>query len=293
METISRHASSLALLAVLLFTFFVMMSYQANRAETISTVEGSIQTVTSPAHRLLSSVWLSVANGWTNYVGVIGRASEADALRRRIGILERQNSTYQESARENARLRQLLGLRERLDVPSMAAQVVGRDLAHGYESFTINRGTRDGVATDWAVVSPTGIVVGRIITVAPYTAAVQLVTDPQSAVGAKVARTGARGVVHGTGSTVLELAYVTSLAEAEVGDLVVTSGDDAIYPPGLEIGRVGRVIKGAPVPGLPRLPTLARTEAALFLDIELEPLVEVRWVDNVLLLAPAARSDSE
>lgn len=293
METISRHASSLALLVVLLFSFFVMMSYQASRGETISSVEGTVQTIVSPAHRLVSGVWLWVSGSWTNYVGMIGRASEAEALRDRLGTLERRTATLEESARENSRLRQLLGLRERIDVPSMAAQTIGRDMAHGYESFVINRGTRDGIAADWAVIAPTGAVVGRVVTANPYTATVQLVTDPQSAVGAKVARSGAHGVVHGTGDAALLLDYVTSLANVAEGDLVVTSGDDGIYPAGLEIGRVTRVVKGAPVPGLPRLPTLARAEAALFLDIELEPLIEVRWVDQVLLLGPAARSDSE
>lgn len=293
METISRRASSVALLAVLLFSFFAMMSYQANRADTISTIEGSIQTVVSPAHRLVSGIWLTVARTWTNYVGLIGRASEAEALRERIGALERRNATLEESARENARLRQALGLSERLELPSIAAQIVGRDMAHGYESFIINRGTRDGIGTDWAVISATGNVVGRVVTAAPYTSSVQLITDPNSAVGAKVARTGAHGVVHGTGGPLMDLAYVTSLADVQAGDLVVTSGDDGIYPAGLEIGRVSRVTKGAPVPGLPRLPTLARTEAALFLDIELEPLIEVRWVEHVLLVAPASGSDSE
>jgi rod shape-determining protein MreC len=293
METISRHASSVALLVVLLFSFFAMMSYQVNRADTISSVEGTVQTMVSPLHRLISSAWLGISDGWFNYVAVFGRASEADALRDRIGVLERRAATLEEAARENARLRQLLGLRDRLDLPSMAARTIGRDLAHGYEAFTINRGTRDGVMADWAVLSPTGNVVGRVVNAAPYSANVQLITDAKSAVGAKVARTGAHGVVHGTGGAIMELAYVTSLADVQVGDLVVTSGDDSIYPPGLEIGRVSRVVKGAPVPGLPRLPTLARAEAALFLDIELEPLVEVRWVDQVLLLAPASGSDSE
>ena len=115
METISRRASSVALLVGLLFVFFVMMSYQVNRADTVTTVEGSIQTVVSPVHRVVSSIWLGIANGWTDYVGLIGRASEADALRERIGVLERRANTLEESARENARLRQLLGLRERLD----------------------------------------------------------------------------------------------------------------------------------------------------------------------------------
>ena len=293
METTSRPAGSAALLVVLLFSFFVMMSYQVNRADTIATVGDTIQTVVSPAHRLVSAVWLGVSGAWTNYVGLIGSATEADALRARIGVLERRAATLEESARENTRLEQLLGLRERLDLPSVAARTIGRDTAHDYEIFTINRGSRDGVLPDWAVVSPTGGVVGRVISAAPYTSTVQLITDPKSAVGAKVVRTGAHGVVHGTGDAVLELAYVTSLADIQVGDLVVTSGDDSIYPPGLEIGRVRRVVEGAPVPGLPRLPTLARPEAALFLDIELAPLVEVLRVDHLLLLAPGARSDSE
>ncbi len=293
METISRRASSLALLVGLLFVFFVLMSYQVNRAETLSTVEGSIQTVVSPAHRFVSSIWLTVSSTWTNYVGLMGRASEADALRERIGILERRANTLEEAARENARLRQLLGLRDRLDTPSIAAQTIGRDIAHAYESFTINVGSRDGVTLDAAVVAPNAIVVGRVVQVSPYTSTVQLITDPQSAVGAKVARSGAHGVVHGAGGAALELGYVTSLADVREGDLVVTSGDDGIYPPGLEIGRVRRVVEGAPVPGLPRLPDLARTEAALFLDITLEPLVDVRRVEQVLLLTPPAGSDSE
>lgn len=293
METISRRASSLALLFGLLFVFFIMMSYQVNRADTVTTFEGSIQTVVSPLHRVVSSIWLGVSNGWTEYVGLIGRASEAGALRARIGVLERRASTLEESARENARLRQLLGLRERLDMPSIAAQTIGRDIAHVYETFTVNRGSRDGVVVDSAVVSPTAIVVGRVVQVSPYTSKVQLITDAKSAVGAKVARSGAHGVVHGAGGPALELGYVTSLADVRTGDVVVTSGDDGIYPPGLEIARVRRVVEGAPVPGLPRLPNLARTEAALFLEIALEPLADVRRVDQVLLLAPAAGSDSE
>jgi len=293
METISRRTSSLALLVGLLFAFFVMMSYQVNRADTVSTVEGSIQTMVSPAHRVISSVWLGLSGAWTNYVGLIGRASEADALRARLGVLERRAGTLEEAARENARLRQLLGLRERLDVPSIAAETIGRDTAHAYERFTVNRGSRDGVVVDSAVVAPTAVVVGRVVHVSPYTSTVQVISDPKSAVGAKVARTGAHGVVHGAGGASLELGYVTSLADVREGDLVVTSGDDAIYPPGLEIARVRSVAQGAPVPGLPRLPNLARTEAALFLDIELEPLVDVRRVEHVLLLTPDTRSDGE
>ena len=287
METISRHASSLALLVGLLFCFFVMMSYQVNRTDTVTAVEGTIQTVVSPAHRLVSGLWIGISSGWSDYVGLIGRASEADGLRERADYLERLVMTLEETSRENARLKQLLNLQARIEIPSIAAQIIGRDAAHGYEALTVNRGSQDGVAIDSAVLSPTGIVVGRVVLVALWTSTVQLITDPQSAVGAKVVRTSAHGVARGAGAATLQLEYVTSLADVEVGDMVVTSGDDAIYPPGFEIGRVVRAVEGAPVPGLPRLP-LARTETALFLDIDVAPLVDVRRVDQVLLLAPQA-----
>lgn len=283
----SRNMSSAALLAGLLFGFFVMISYQVNRADTVTAVEGIIQTVVSPAHRLVSGLWIGVSSGWSDYVGLIGQASEADDLREHVAYLERRIMTFEETSRENARLKQLLNLRSRIAIPSIPAQTIGRDTAHGYESFTVNRGSIDGVAIDSAVLSPAGVVVGRIVVVSPWTSTVQLITDPQSAVGAKVVRTSAHGVIHGAGRSTLELDYVTSLADVEAGDIVVTSGDDAIYPPGLEIGRVTRVLQGAPVPGLPRLP-LARTETALFLDIDVGPLADVLRVDQVLLLAPPA-----
>jgi len=285
METISRHASSAALLVGLLFSFFMMISYQVNRGDTVTAVKGTIQTVVSPAHRFISAVWIGISSGWSDYVGLIGRATEADALRERVEYLERSNTTFEETSRENARLKQLLNLQSRIEIPSIPAQITGRDMAHGYETFTVNRGSLDGVAMDSAVIAPTGAAIGRIIYVTPWTSIVQLITNPQSAVGAKVARTSARGVAHGAGDGPLKLDYVTSLADVEVGDIVVTSGDDLIYPPGLEIGRVTRVRQGPPVPGLPRTPQ-ARTETALFLDIDVNPLADVLRVDRVLILAP-------
>ena len=286
METIGRQARSAALLIGLLFGFFVMMSYQVNRADTVSTVESTVQTVIAPAHRLVSAVWFGISGGWSSYVSVVGSAREAAALQDRLEFLERRAATLEEAARENARLKQLLGLQSRLETPSIAAETIGRDTALGYQALTVNRGSRDGVRVDSPVLAPNGVVVGRVVDVSPYTSSVQLVTDPQSAVGAKIVRGDAPGVVHGAGGPTLELAYVSSLYDVEVGDLVVTSAHDSIFPAGLEIGRVTRVAQGAPVPGFPSRIPLARNEAALFLEITLESLVEIRRVDKVLLLTP-------
>ena len=285
MKTISRQASSLMLLIGLLFGFFVMISYQANRAKTANTVAGAIQTVVSPAHRLISELWTRVSSGWSHYVALTSQAAAADALQQRVIYLERRIMTLEETSRENIRLKELLNLQDRTATHSIASQVIGRDMAHGYETFTVNRGSRDGIEIGSGVISTTGVVVGRVIQVSPWTAMVQLITNSRNAVGAKIVRTLAHGVVHGAGGAILKLDYVTSLADVKGGDIVVTSGDDGIYPAGFEIGRVLRVTEGAPVPGLPQLPVV-RAETALFLNIDVDSLTDVLQIGQVLLLSP-------
>lgn len=285
-----RNAGSIAILAGLLLGFFILMSYQVNRTETVSAVEGTVHTLTSPAHRAVSAVWLTLTGTWQRYMGLVGASSQSSRMRERNAVLERENSALQEAARENARLRQLLGLRERIASPSLAGEVIGREISHGYQGLTVNRGSWDGAQRDSAVVAPNGALVGRVVQVTATSALVQTLTDPESAVGAKVVRSDARGVVHGVGGAILELAYVNSLEDVENGDIVVTSGDDGLYPAGIPIGRVSRVAPGAPVPDSPPVP-LARGEGALFLEISLNPLVEVRQVDYVLLLRPLTNGE--
>lgn len=290
MEAISRHAGSVALLVGLLLVFFALISYQVNRSETVSVVEGTVLTVVSPVHRMLAVGWLGLVHTWQGYVGLVGTAEEVVALRTRLAALERQVDTLQEASRENARLRSLLHLQADLDLPSLSAETIGRDVAHAFETITVSRGGRDGVPRDAPVLAANGALVGRVIHVAPWTSMVQLITDSQSAVGARVARSRASGVIHGQGRSLLQLAYVHSLSDVQPHDLVVTSGEDGLYPAGIPIGRVHHVKPGSPVPGTPPVP-LNREETALFLDVSVAPLVDVRRVEQVLLLLPPSHPE--
>ncbi|MFQ5745319.1 MAG: rod shape-determining protein MreC, partial [Acidobacteriota bacterium] len=274
---ISRHASAVALLVGLLFGFFVLMSYQVNRTATVSAMEGTVQTVLRPAQRMVAAVWLGISSSWHHYVGLVGATRQADSMSEQIGTLQRRAVFLEEAARENSRLRQLLALRQRLQRPSLAAEVIGRDITDGYGTLTVNRGSWDGAQVDSPALAPGGALLGRVVDVFSLTSMVQLITDEESAAGVKVVRSGARGVVHGTGGGVLQLAYVRSLADVEEGDLVVTSGDDGLFPPGIPVGRVSRVAQGSPVPDSPPVP-LAREETALFKEITLTPMVEVRRI---------------
>jgi rod shape-determining protein MreC len=127
--------------------------------------------------------------------------------------------------------------------------VIARDPSVWFNTITINRGTSSGVEMNMPVVTPGGIV-GRIITVGPFSSQVMLITDEKAGAGAVVgqlSQSGALGSVRGRadlGAALIEMRYVSGLEKVEVNDYVMTTGQDGIYPPGLNIGRVVDVKNG-------------------------------------------------
>jgi len=176
-------------------------------------------------------------------------------------------------AREAERFRELLGLREILPMTTVVADVVARDGLPWYRTILINKGGEDGLALEDPVISPTGVV-GRIIAIGPHAAKVQLLQDRDSGAGVLIERSRVTGVVSGqvgfsdTGSSDLVMKYVPEMADVAVGDVVVTSGQDRVYPKGLVVGRVRVVGKGS---GLSK-------------DILVEPSARFSQVEEVLVV---------
>ena len=151
----------------------------------------------------------------------------------------------------------------------MSARVIAGDASTYFRTVTIDRGTGDGVHRDSAVVSPDGVV-GRVVSDPSSRAAkVQLLVDRRAAAGALIERTRAAGVVVGNADQgVLRMEYVSNLEDVQLGDIVVTSGIDGIYPKGFVIGEVEVVQRG---PGLYR-------------TIHLRPKVEFSDLEDVLVI---------
>ena len=189
--------------------------------------------------------------------------------------------------RENERLRRLLNIVD--DVPAgwSVATVIGREPSQRYSSLTLDRGSAAGIRIDATVIAPDGSLVGRIVETGVWTSLVQLVTDPLAGVGARLATSRATGLVSGTGGALLELRYIDSLTEVVPGEVVLTSGEDGIYPPGQLIGQVEAFTFGPPVPWTRSVP-LPREQSALFLEITVRPAVAVDRLQTVLVLAPQA-----
>ena len=177
-------------------------------------------------------------------------AQENEQLKERLTQIETELNTARQATAENERLKGLLGLNEQTDIKTVPARVIARDPSVWFNTITINRGSSSGIAMNMPVVTSGGIV-GRIITVSPWASQVMLLTDEKAGAGAVVGQlgqSGALGSVRGRadlGAALIEMRYVSGTEKVEVGDNVMTTGQDGIYPPGLNVGRVVEVKTGS------------------------------------------------
>jgi rod shape-determining protein MreC len=146
---------------------------------------------------------------------------------------------------ENQHLRQLLGLRERLARDFIAAEILYSNRDPFTRRVVVDRGFQHGVKAGQAVVDEAGVV-GQVTRVFPWVSEVTLVTDKEQAIPIQSARNGLRGVTFGIGyDGTLELRFMPVNADIQNGDLLVTSGIDGTYPPGLPVAVVSNIERNA------------------------------------------------
>jgi rod shape-determining protein MreC len=205
------------------------------------------QTLALPFERATSSVGGSSTNLIKRIINFNRAADENVRLQQKVDALESDLRNARQAESENERLKGLLGLKEKTGYDSVAAQVIARDPSPWFNTLTINQGSTSGIELNMPVVTGGGIV-GRVVAVSPWTAQVMLITDEQAAVGAVVGQLGqssALGSVKGGGKNgLVEMHHVPGIEKVEVGDYVLTTGQDAIYPPGLNVGEVVQVTHG-------------------------------------------------
>jgi len=244
-KALETRRSHLVLVA-LVVSHLVIISHQVDAGGGASLLQKTASVVFSPLQRAVAAVIRLVAGGYHGYVALRGVRQENEALRGRASALEVELERQRRMAEEAVRLRELLDLQAVLPYPTVAAEVLSRDVTPWFRSVTIGKGSADGVGLNAAVVSPSGVV-GRVIGVGPRAARVQLLLDREAGVGALLEKSRVNGVCAGQvgfadqGQSDLVMRYVPALAEVGPGERVLTSGLDGIYPKGLVIGRVRSV----------------------------------------------------
>lgn len=202
------------------------------------------------------------------------QASQEEANKKHNLQSQRANQVEQ-LALENVRLRKLLGLRERLQSPGLAAQVI-YDAADPYSrKVVIDKGMVDHIGLGSPVLDESGVL-GQVTRVYPLVSEVTLITDRDHAIPVLNTRTGARGVAYGDSSLhadAMELRFMAANADVTAGDLLTTSGVDGVYPPGLPVARVEKI---------------ERRVDAVFARIYCVPLALVAGSAHVVVLDPVS-----
>jgi rod shape-determining protein MreC len=231
--------------------------------------------VMAPLERGTAAVRRAVAASWQDLLGLVRARDENAVLRARVRQLMQELDALAEFELENARLRKLVAFRATVPGDLLAARVVGRDATGRGRTLTIDRGERAGVTKGAAVLAPEGVV-GQVFLVSRNAARVLLVSDHNSGVDALVRRSRARGILQGTVDAGCVLKYVNRIEDVQVGDVVITSGLDGIFPKGLPVGEVVSVDRGG---------------RGLFQHAEIAPRVDFSQLEEVLVTRSAAEPD--
>ena len=220
----------------------ILISAQVNSKSGVPMLEAVTFGIFSEVQRGTSSGVSVFRRVWNRYVGL--RAVETENNRLKAELSETQVQLQQQKAMADRAkgLEQLLGLRDRSGLNTTASQIIAGSASPDFRTLTIDKGSVDGLRTDMAVIAPSGVV-GRVVVPTVRAAKVQLLVDHNAAAGALIERTRAQGVVIGSGENRLRLDYVSESSDVAVGDLVVTSGIDGIYPKGFTIGYIDVVEK--------------------------------------------------
>lgn len=264
-----RYRRMLVLPTALLLAF-VLMTLQARSGSAIADFAKLILlTSISPFLRLTTKSFDITATLWNEYVDLRRVSRDNQLLKEEVRQLRTEVGELHETALEHSRLSQLFQMSSRVGTEAIVAKVIGKDATNWFRTILIDRGADQGIARHMAVVTAEGLV-GRVVDVMARTARVQLITDPESAVGVLIQRSRVVGVAAGSLGGTTQIKYLPLMADVAVGDRIITSGMGGIFPKGIPVGRVVR--SGRP------------TSGALFQSTEAQPHANFSRLEEVLVL---------
>jgi len=262
----SRH-KSLALLGFVLLAQLFMLAVQIKRDSRGRLIRVWSISAISPFERGGAWGFGKVRGVWDHYFALGITARENEALRIENDSLKLTISQLESKAAEADRLAGLLNFRQsHLQVPMVGARVIGASAGGASHTIEIDRGERDGVRRNMAVITPDGAV-GKVIEVYRDASEVLLLTDREGGVGAMLVESRIQSPAGGTGEPLLAMKYVAADDNVSVGEKVVTSGMDKIFPRDIPVGTVKEVKPGAPFKQIMLLPAarLDRLEEVIVL----------------------------
>ena len=224
--------------------------------------------VTPPEHFFHASKLGSVSL-WQNYIDLRHTREQNEELQKTIDRLRLEQASLMEDAREGQRLQALLDFQQKYIYKTVAAQAIGSSGNDSSRVFYIDKGWKDGVVQDMAVITPDGIV-GKVRESGDHTAQVLAINDPSSGAGVILETTRTRGILRGDAVGRPQIVGILADQRIQPGEKVLTAGGDLVFPRGLPVGVVVRV---RPDP-----------DRDSFIDVTVKPAAHLDRLDEVLVI---------
>jgi len=271
MESVLGRYRNLIILVGVLFlqVLGLAMQVKRNSTETQDTRLIRVWAVRALTPFERSLVWIRNGTGniWHNYFYLRGVRAENRELKQQIEQMRLQQVRLSEDAAQAQRLQTLLSFKEQFVSKTVAAQVIGSSGSDMSRVVYIDNGENSGIGRDMAVITADGVV-GKVLMAYPSVSQVLLISDQSSGVGAILDKSRLQGVLRGAANGEVMLERVMSDEQVAVGDTVLTSGGDQIFPKGLPVGTVSKVGNGKD----------------LFLNIKIKPAANLSKLEEVLVL---------
>ncbi len=266
---------AIALALVLLFILSaVLLPSPTRQGPEPHPAAGVVLTIFGPFQEVAALVAGFTVSTWETYFDLVSTSRENHQLKNELAKAQESLNRLDETKRQNDRLRELLGFARQAERKIVTALVIAEDPSEWYNAIIINRGEADGVRKGLAVVTHHGVV-GKVINTGYRYSQVLLITDPNSAMDARIARTRARGILEGARQGRCGFKYVMRQQEVTAGDMVVTSGMDRVFPPGLAVGTVEKTFSDG---------------QSMFQEIVVSPHVDFSKLEEVLVILSAEKA---
>lgn len=274
---LKKNQLMLASLALALLSLHLALTDKRTSAR--GTLANEILSVAfSPFQRLMLGTHDAVTGVWSDYIYLVQAREENTALKRALAAMDDENNRLREEVNLNSRLRKVLEYKDGAGFKTIAASVTGYHTDRWTRTINIDKGAKDGISKDLAVITPIGVL-GMVIEVNGRTSKVLLDTDTRSNIDAIIQRTRVRGVVEGSGGDTLVLKYIQQeqTDDVRIGDALLTSGLTGIFPKGLVIGEVSKI---------------EQSPDSFFKYIELRPATDINNVEEVLVVTDPGLSSN-
>lgn len=265
---LSKKMAMIVLLILLMLISVIVLSLSSSRPFSTHGPGRVAIALVAPFQKVIIQVANLFQDVWENYFYLISVVDDNRRLRNELSRYRVLMYRHEEALQENQRLRRLLSMGSSMEPRLIAAMVVGKDPSPWFQTVLVDKGRSDGVVVGRPVVNSDGIV-GLVVEVTGHYAKVMLITDPNSAVDAVVQKNRARGIIKGGSVGFCMLNYAMSKYDIAVGDAIISSGMDGVFPKGLPIGAVTDVVKH---------------KAAIFQDVTVKPFVDFERLEEVSIV---------